>query len=225
MDKEKDKPNVIHNDIHDNAGPIFCGVVYQPTFVQPGANLTQNIVNKNDAKDAAEETDPSDSPESNEEPKEELTDDKKKTIISSITSKFDFKAERLGKDHLGQRLTNERLGLLFAKIFGVSSHPSKEKMDVINVLWNLLTARKKTNGKRDAADEYYWQTVLNIVGYFKEKKLIDGSQLELAKSIFPDANANVAKNIDRSIHNGYTFPDGTGDMIDWYINELLEGKF
>ena len=29
----------------------------------------------------------------------------------------------------------------------------------------------------------------------------------------------------RSIHNGYTFPDGTGDMIDWYINELLEGKF
>lgn len=225
MDKEKDNPNVIHNDIHDNAGPIFCGVVYQPTFVQSGANLTQNIVNKNDAKDATEGTNLSDSPESNEEPKDELTDDKKKAIISSITSKFDFKTERLGKDHTGKRLTNERLGLLFAKIFGVSSHPSKENMAVINILWNLLTARKKTNGKRDASDEYYWQTVLNIIGYFKEKKLVDGSQLELAKSIFPDANANVAKNIDRSIHNGYTFPDDTGDMIDWYINELLEGKF
>ena len=225
MDKDKNNPNIIHNDIHDNAGPIFCGVVYQPTFVQPGANLTQNIINKNDAKDAAEEADLSDTTESNEEQKDELTDDKKKTIISSITSKFDFKTERLGKDHSGKRLTNERLGLLFAKIFGVSSHPSKENMAVINILWTLLTDRKKTNGKRDAADEYYWQTVLNIIGYFKEKKLVDGSQFELAKSIFPDANENVAKNIGRSIHNGYTFPDGTGDMIDWYINELLEGKF
>ena len=225
MDKEKDKHNIIHNDIHDNAGPIFCGVVYQPTLVQPGANLTQNIVNKNGAKDVAEETDLSDGPESSEQQAEELTDDKKKTIINSITSKFDFKAERLGKDHSGKRLTNERLGILFSKIFGVSSHPSKENMAVINVLWNLLTDRKKTNGKRDAADEYYWQTVLNIIGYFKEKGLVDGSQLELAKSIFPDANANVAKNIDRSIHNGYTFPNGTGDLIDWYINELLEGKF
>lgn len=225
MDKEKDKPNVIHNDIHDNAGPIFCGVVYQPTFVQPGANLTQNIVNKNDVKDTAEEADLPDSPGSNEEQKDELTDDKKKTIISSITSKFDFKTERLGKDNSGKRLTNERLGLLFAKIFGISSHPSKENMAVINVLWTLLTDRKKTNGKRDATDDYYWQTVLNIIGYFKEKKLVDGSQLELAKSIFPDANENVAKNIERSIFNGNTFPNGTGDMINWYINELLEGKF
>ena len=225
MDKEKDKTNIIHNDIHDNAGPIFCGVVYQPTFVQPGANLTQNIVNKNDAKDATEGTNLSDSPESNEEPKDELTDDKKKAIISSITSKFDFKTERLGKDHTGKRLTNERLGLLFAKIFGVYSHPSKENMAVINVLWTLLTDRKKTNGKRDAAEEYYWQTVLNIIGYFKEKKLVDGSQLELAKSIFPDADANVAKNIERSIFNGNTFPNGTADMIDWYIKDLLEGKF
>lgn len=225
MEKEKDNPNVIHNDIHDNAGPIFCGVVYQPTFVQPGANLTQNIVNKNDAKDSTKGKDLSNSPESNEEPKDELTDDKKKAIISNITSKFDFKTERLGKDHSGKRLTNERLGLLFSKIFGVSSHPSKENMAIINILWNLLTNRKKTNGKRDAGDEYYWQTVLNIIGYFKEKKLIDGSQLELAKSIFPDADANIAKNIDRSIHNGNTFPNGTGTMIDWYINELLEGKF
>ena len=225
MDKEKDNPNVIHNDIHDNAGPIFCGVVYQPTFVQPGANLTQNIVNKNDAKDSTEETDLSDTSESNEKPKDELTDDKKKKIISSITSKFDFKTERLGKDHSGRRLTNERLGLLFAKIFGVSSHPTKENMAVINVLWTLLTDRKRTNGKRDANDDYYWQTVLNIIGYFREKKLIDGSQLELAKSIFPDASENVAKNIGRSIFNGNTFPNGTDNMIDWYINELLEGKF
>ena len=225
MDKEKDKHNIIHNDIHDNAGPIFCGVVYQPTFVQSGANLTQTIVNKNDAKDFVEEIDLSDSRESNEEQKDEMTDDKKKAIIGNITSKFDFKAERIGKDHSGKRLTNERLGLLFSKIFGVSSHPSREKMDIINVLWKLLTDRKKTKGKRDASDEYYWQTVLNIIGYFKEKELVNGSQLELARSIFPDANTNVAKNIGRSLHNGNTFPEGTGKMIDWYIEELLNGKF
>ncbi len=224
MEKEKEN-NIIHNDIHDNAGPIFCGVVYQPTFVQPGANLTQNIVNKEKEKDGAEETEYSDGPVANEGQRDELTDEKKRAIISHITSKFNFKDERLGKDHKGKRLTNERLGLLFFKIFGISSHPSKENLAIISVLWNLLTDRKKTNGKRDASDEYYWQTVLNIIGYFKEKDLVNGSQLELAKSIFSDANPNIAKNIDRSIHNGNTFPNGTGNMIDWYINELLEGKF
>lgn len=225
MEKEKDTTNIIHNDIHDNAGPIFCGVVHQPVFVQSGAQLTQNIVNKDNTQDVADDTDKDDAPSDFEPPKEELTEEKKKAIISDITSRFDFKTESLGKDRTGKRLTNERLGLLFSKIFGVYSHPSREKMDVINVLWSLLTDRKKTSGKRDASDEYYWQTVLNIIGYFKEKKLIDGSQMELAKSVFPESNANVAKNIERSIHNGYTFPDGTEKMIDWYIEELLNGNY
>ena len=225
MDKKKDTTNIIHNDIHDNAGPIFSGVVYQPVFVQPGAQLTQNIVNKDNTQDVADDADKDEAPSGNELSKEELTEEKKEAIISNIISRFDFKAERMGKDRTGKRLTNERLGLLFAKIFGVSSHPSNINMSVINILWNLLTNRKKTNGKRDASDEYYWQTVLNLIGYFKEKKLIEGSHMELAKSVFPEADANVAKNIDRSIHNGYTFPDGTGKMIDWYIEELLNGKF
>ena len=225
MDKEKDTTNIIHNDIHDNAGPIFSGVVYQPVFVQPGAQLTQNIVNKDNTQDVTESTDKEDESPENDPPKEKLTEEKKKSIINDITSRFNFKTERLGKDRTGKRLTNERLGLLFATIFGISSPPTNINMSVINILWDLLTNRKKTNGKRDACDEFYWQTVLNIIGYFKEKKLIDGSQMELAKSVFPEADANVAKNIDRSIHNGYTFPDSTGKMIDWYIEELLNGNF
>ena len=224
MDKDKNS-NIIHNDIHDNAGPIFSGVVYQPVFVQPGAQLTQNITNKDNTQEVADTAAKDEVQPADESPKEGLTEEKKKNIINDITSRFNFKTERLGKDRSGKRLTNERLGLLFAKIFGISSHPTNINMSVINNLWNLLTNRKKTNGKRDASDEYYWQTVLNIIGYFKEKRLIDGSQLELAKSVFPEADANVAKNIDRSIHNGYTFPDGTGKMIDWYIEELLNGKF
>ena len=225
MDKKKDTTNIIHNDIHNNAGPIFSGVVYQPVFVQPGAQLTQNIVNKDNTQDVADSKGKEDESPENELPKEELTEEKKKAIINDITSRLNFKTERLGKDRTGKRLTNERLGLLFAKIFGISSHPSNINMSIINILWDLLTNRKKTNGKRDASDEYFWQTVLNIIGYFKEKKLIDGSQIELAKSVFPEADANVAKNIDRSIHNGYTFPDDTGKMIDWYVEELLNGKF
>ena len=225
MDKEKDTTNIIHNDIHDNAGPIFSGVVYQPVFVQPGAQLTQNIVNKDNTQDVADSKGKEDESPENDPPKEKLTEEKKKSIINDITSRFNFKTERLGKDRTGKRLTNERLGLLFAKIFGISSHPTNINISVINILWDLLTNRKKTNGKRDACDEFYWQTVLNIIGYFKEKKLIDGSQMELAKSVFPEADANVAKNIDRSIHNGYTFPDSTGKMIDWYIEELLNGNF
>jgi len=44
-------PNVIHNDIHGNTGPIFCGVVNQPVFMQPGANYTPHITNNNTAAD------------------------------------------------------------------------------------------------------------------------------------------------------------------------------
>ena len=83
MDKEKDTTNIIHNDIHDNAGPIFSGVVYQPVFVQPGAQLTQNIVNKDNTQDVTESTDKEDESPENDPPKEKLTEEKKKSIINS----------------------------------------------------------------------------------------------------------------------------------------------
>lgn len=223
MDKEKDINNTIHNDIHDNAGPIFCGVVYQPTFVQPGANLTQNIVNKNDAKDVAEEVDLSDKPESIEEQKEELTDEKKKNIINTITSLFNFDDKDFCKDNNGKRITNERLAILFRLCFGCGAHPSKELLSVIKTLWGLLIYKRNQCFKKPDED-YFRQTVLNILGYYKESGIICGNKLELARSVFEDADESLAKNIERGITSP-VFPSKTRELLDLYIDKLKKGDY
>ncbi len=205
---------------------VFTGPVYGGTFPLPGSQtVVNNYYGNPNNPQKRDETTEAESIAKEEKSQDALNDEKKRAIISSITTRFDFEPSQLAADRKSKRLSNERLGLLFSKIFGVSSNPSHEKRKVIDELWKLLTERKKTNGKRDASDGFYWQTVLNIIGYFREKKLLNGSQLELAKAVFPEADANVAKNIERSIHNGYTFPEGTATMIDWYIEELLNGNF
>ncbi len=205
---------------------VFTGPVYGGTFPLPGSQtVVNNYYADPDNPQEKDETTEAESIAEEEKPKEGLTDEQKRAIIGDITARFDFKTSRMAVDRKSKRLSNERLGLLFSKIFGVYSNPSKEKRVIIDELWKLLTERKKTNGKRDASDGFYWQTVLNIIGYFHEKKLLNGSQLELAKAVFPEADANVARNISRSIHNGNTFPEGTATMIDWYIEELLNGNF
>lgn len=223
MDKGKDNNNIIYNDIHDNAGPIFCGVVYQPAFVQPGANLTQNIVNKNETKDVAEEVELSNKPKSNGVQKEELTDGKKKTIISTITTLFDFDEVALCRDNKGNRVTNERLAILFRRCFGLGAYPSKELLPVIDALWELLID-KRNQCFKNPNEDYFRQTVLNVLGYYKEKGIICGNKLELARSVFKDADDSLAKNIERGISSN-VFPAKTSELFDLYIDKLYNGEF
>jgi len=250
-------PNVIHNDIHGNTGPIFCGVVNQPVFMQPGANYTPHITNNNTAADpppappvpcgspAGKNTAPAPpvpcgspagknaapappvpcgSPAGKNTPAETPEEKavRRQRTLAAITPLFQFDAKTLGRDSLGRPVTNGRLASLFRRSLGQGAHPGRQQQQVIDGLWTLL-ADKRNQCTRQPGETYFRQTVLNILGYYREKAIIHGTPLALARSVFADAAGSLAKNIERGITSN-AFPPGTPAWLDVNIARLMAGE-
>ena len=90
-------------------------------------------------------------------------------------------------------------------------------------LWSLLID-KRNKCFKNPNEDYFRQTVLNILGYYKVKGIICGNKLELARSVFKDADDNLAKNIEREISSN-VFPVKTSELFDLYIDKLTNGEF
>ncbi len=148
---------------------------------------------------------------------------RKEIVMNAITALFDFEDKVFYKDDNGKRITNERLAILFRHCFGYGAYPSKKLMSVIDILWELLIDKRNQCFKHPDED-YFRQTVLNVLGYYKEKGIISGNKLELARSVFKDADDNLAKNLERSISSN-VFPEKTSELLDLYIDKLKNGEF
>jgi len=143
--------------------------------------------------------------------------------MNAITALFDFDDNVFCRDDNGNRITNERLATLFRRCFGFGAYPSKELMSVIDTLWVLLID-KRNQCSKNPNEDYFRQTVLNVLGYYKEKGIVCGNKLELARSVFKDADDSLAKNIERGISSN-VFPANTSELLDLYIDKLLNGEF
>lgn len=215
MENKNNTPE-IHNENHMQNCNVFLGNVYGATFPLPGSQVT---VNNNYGK--------------GQKPKQEVTEGKSETpddrdrrkaeIMKTITEAFDFSDEMLGCDNKKKPITNDRLAILFRKCFGISSYPTAENKAIIEALWVLLIDDRNQCTK-DAKLGFIPQTVLNVIGYFKQRDLVSGQPLELSQCVYKDANANMAKNITRGVTSN-VFPEGTMDMLDYYIDKLMEGEF
>ena len=197
---------------------VFQGNIYGATFPLPGANVTINqYYGKGQSQQPKEEV-----KEGKVESAEER-ENRKIMVIKDITSHFNFKENMLEYDNTDKLITNERLSVLFSKCLGVGGYPSTTNRLLMEELWVLLIDKRNQCFKQPKED-FFRQTVLNIIGYFVGKRLICGSKLDIAQCIFKDADTNLARNIDRNIEST-VFPKGTKDMLDYYINELKDGKF
>ena len=154
---------------------------------------------------------------------EEARERRKLEVIKAITDRFDFKDEMLDYDSLGRRITSERVALLFSKCLGIGSHPSRPYRLMMEQVWVLLIDARNQCTKRPGED-FFRQTVLNIVGYFVSRGIICGAKLDIAQCIFADADANLARNIDRNIESA-VFPEGLAEMLNYYIEKLRNGEF
>lgn len=143
--------------------------------------------------------------------------------MKAITALFDFDDKTFYRDNNGNRVTNERLATLFHRCFGFGAYPSKELMSVIEILWVLLID-KRNQCSKNPNEDYFRQTVLNVLGYYKKKGIICGNKLELARSVFKDADYSLAKNIERGISSN-VFPAKTGELFDLYIDKMKKGEF
>lgn len=202
---------------------VFTGPVYGGTFPLPGSQPTiNNYYGKEEPKQK-----PSVNPERaviSEEGTEtpEEREQRKTAVLDDITRLFDFDERALMRDDNRNRITNERLALLFKRCLGVGAHLSSDQKEVIEQLWYLLID-KRNQCFKNPNEDFFRQTVLNILGYFREKGVICGNKLDLTRSVFKDADESLAKNIERGISSN-VFPAGTCEIFNIYINKLMKGE-
>ena len=199
---------------------VFTGTVNGGVFPLPGSQPTiNNSYGGHYSQQSAEGVMPI---EEQDESPEDRTKRKEK-VMKEITSLFDFEDKALCRDDNGNRITNERLVILFHRCFGFGAHPGKELMPVIEALWVLLIDKRNQCFKYPNED-YFRQTVLNIVGYYQKKGLISGNKSDILHTIYKDADEGLAKNIERGISSN-VFPHKTSILLDLYIDKLKKGDF
>ncbi len=202
---------------------VFTGTVNGGVFPLPGSQPTINNFygdEKPQQQQAAETITPEVEVQA-ETPEERAK--RKETVMNAITALFDFDDKVFCKDVNGNRITNERLAILFRRCFGFGAHPSKELMSVIDTLWVLLIDRRNQCFKHPNED-YFRQTVLNILGYYQKKCLINCNKSDILHTIYVEADESLAKNIERGISSN-VFPAKTAELLDMYIDKLKKGEF
>ena len=197
---------------------VFMGDSYGGIFPLPGAQVTihQHLDPKMMKKGEGRQVD-------GKAESQEDREKRKDTVMKAITGRFCFTEEQRGRDYKGKRITNEQLAVLFRRCFGLGRvPPSAANGAIMEQLWVLLIDARNQCPK-DAGLGFIPQTVLNIIGYFKQRGLVSGQNRELARVVVKDADTNIAKNIERGLQSN-VFPQGTKEMIDHYIDKLMEGK-
>lgn len=216
------------NDKHTDGRPkienhmencnVFMGDSYGGIFPLPGAQVTihQHLDPKKMKKGEGQQTE-------GKVETAEARDKRKAEVMKAITCRFNFEDENLGYDNKRNRITNERLGTLFRKCFGIGSYPTTANKALMEQLWVLLIDDRNQCAK-ESGEDFFRQTVLNIIGYFAGEEIVCGMPRVIARSIFKDADTNIAKNISRGIGSN-VFPEGTAEMLDFYIEKLQDGEF
>ena len=213
--EEKENAKIInHNEMHNCN--VFLGDSYGGIFPLPGSQVTinQGLGNKRSANDV-------------KEGKVETADERnarKRRVISTVSKQMNFPREMLGIDDSGRKITNERLNVLFARCLGMSTIPPRQDfIPIIENLWVLLIDDRNQCAKIGGED-FFEQTILNMIGHYVQAGLITGMPQKIAQCIFPNCDANMAKNISRGISSN-VFPQGLATMFDFYINKLKNGEF
>lgn len=197
---------------------VFMGDSYGGVFPLPGAQVTVNqYLDPKKMKNGSGQ---------NIDGKVEAADDrdKRKTeVMKAITGKFRFEDCMLCLDNQKKKITNDRLASLFRNCFGMSyTRPCQDYRDIQEQLWVLLIDERNQCSKENG-EGFFRQTVLNVIGYFMLNGLLNGMPMKVAQCIFPDIDQNKTKNLKRAIPE--SFPEGTTEMLDYYIEKLHNGEF
>lgn len=199
---------------------VFTGPVYGGVFPLPGSQpVINNFYGKEEPTPKEKEKSV---PVETQENSPEARTQRKEAVLKSIVERFDFDDSMLRRDNNRKCITNDRLSLLFKRCFGIGAHPTRENMAIMETLWTLL-ADKRDKCTKCPNEDFFRQTVLNVLGYFRIKGVICGTSLNLTRAVFKDADANLAKNIERNITSD-VFPKQTDKVLDIYIDKLMKGE-
>lgn len=86
----------------------------------------------------------------------------------------------------------------------------------------MLLIDERNQCPKDVNLGYIPQTVLNILGHYKKRGILSDQPRELARVIVKDADTNLARNVSRGV-SSLVFPKETEEVLDSYIDKLMEG--
>jgi len=212
IEKDTEEAKIVNKNENCN---VFTAPVYGASFPLPGSHVTINqFYGGKKPKEFVEE---------GRVESEEDREKRKIEVLKSITDRFCFDEKQLGYDNQKRHLTNERVAILFRRCFGMGgAYPTQANRLIQEQLWALLIDERNQCTK-EADEDFFRQTVLNILGHFRLNEILIGGKNDLLQVVFQGANTNLAKNIERGIPT--SFPDSTDDMIDFYIGKLMDGDF
>ena len=212
MNKDQ-QPNInIHNENHNCN--IFQGPTYGGIFPLPGANVTiHQYASDAQGKPTQEIQGPSE--------KKDDRDARKQAAIKDICQRLDnLEEDMLGHDNHGQRISHDLLGIFFKRFLGVAERGSKHEFVAIQeAIWTILIDNRFRCTKTDK-ETFFSQTFLNIMGYLHKQGIINGKVQDILECLYQKPETSMRKCLERGIVSA--FPEGTEDMLDFYITHLKQ---
>lgn len=147
---------------------------------------------------------------------------RKQAAIKDMCNRLDNLEENMiGYDKDGNRFKYAMLSALLRKALGMlEGRPDSPHQAIQEGIWTILidNRSKCTKGPKEI---FFSQTFLGIIGYLIKQEVIIGKPQNILECLYDRPEASMRKCLERAIVSA--FPDGTEDMLDFYINQLKQG--
>ena len=241
------KKNIFNNITNSN--------VFQGDFYFNGQTYhNERKANKNDYQDAEiiEETAPlaEAQPDNDCSPKkqEDIDEDNlnlhilefdecyREHVVNQIISRFYFNSNEIGTylyNNQSIQLSNEDLRIIFALIFGVHID---ELIDTSSInpatashFFCALISKKRQKSTQHKDEEFSRLRVANLLGFFKEIKILLPTQEKILESVFGNPGksgyGNLIFQINQSLNPGKDiFPDNAKEHVIKCIHAVIKAK-
>ena len=241
------KKNIFNNITNSN--------VFQGDFYFNGQTYhNERKANKNDYQDAEiiEETAPlaEAQPDNDCSPKkqEDIDEDNlnlhilefdecyREHVVNQIISRFYFNSNEIGTylyNNQSIQLSNEDLRIIFALIFGVHID---ELIDTSSInpatashFFCALISKKRQKSTQHKDEEFSRLRVANLLGFFKEIKILLPTQEKILESVFGNPGksgyGNLIFQINQSLDPGKDiFPDNAKEHVIKCIHAVIKAK-
>jgi hypothetical protein len=194
---------------------VFMGDSYGGIFPLPGAQVTVHQHAAANGKPAQTTQGPIETQDDRQE--------RKQRAINDMCSRIDnLKEDMIGYDNDGNKLKYAMLSAFLRKALGVlEGRPDSQYQAIQEGIWCILIDKREKCIK-DPKEQFFSQTFLNIIGYLIKHSIINGKKQDILNCLYAKPEESMRKCLERGIVSA--FPAGTEDMLDFYIDQLKEGR-
>ena len=166
----------------------------------------------------------------------ESNDDYREHVINQIISLFCFQPNEIGTypfNNQSIQFSNEDLKIIFALIFGVKLDKLVDTSGInpatASHFFRALMNHKRQKSTQHKGEEFSRLRVANLLGFFKEIKILLPTQEKILESLFgkpgKSGYGNLIFQINQSLNTGKDiFPDNAKEHVIKCIHAVIKAK-